>query len=550
MSPNIVASLCVVGWAAAAGTLVHADPLTVTKLTPQRQARHICTDTPLYITFNQQPVLGTTGTIRVYQSNDTLFDTIDLADPNSRMKTIGGSSAIFTYFPVIINGNMAAIYLHKTFANHETYYVLIDPGVFSDPDGDPFPGIQQSHRWRFSTRVNAPPAGATHLTVSADGAGDFCTVQGAIDHVPDPNSQAVTIDVRTGVYTEIVYIKPSKPFITVRGESRDNTVIQYTNNNNMNPHTNIRPVFDTDASDFILEDITIHNTTPKGGSQAEAFRGNNLRILLNRVNLKSFQDTLLLQGKGFVTNSYIEGDVDFMWGSGEVFIENSELKALNPGYYTQIRNPLNSTITHGFVYVNCVLDRNPGLGDNTMYLARIDPNVFPFSQVVWINSAMDAHVMPAGWELDNANCSGAPNVQFWEYRSTDLKGSPIDVSHRLACSAQLTDQHAAQWSDPSFVLDGWVPSTVNAGPESVATGDAIAVNWSAPLSHAYDWVGLYRVGTADTDYISWQYVPPSTTGTLTFMAPDERGRYEFRYFLNDGYTLAATSNAVSVGKRM
>ena len=55
------------------------------------------------------------------------------------------------------------------------------------------------------------------------------------------------------------------------------------------------------------------------------------RILLNRVNLKSFQDTLLLQGQAMVNDSYIEGDVDFMWGIGTVLIQNSELKGISSG---------------------------------------------------------------------------------------------------------------------------------------------------------------------------------------------------------------------------
>src|SRR3712207_5165094 len=113
------------------------------------------------------------------------------------------------------------------------------------------------------------------------------------------------------------------------------------------------------------------------------------RIVLNKVNLYSYQDTLLLQGQsnqgGFVTDSYIEGDVDFMWGSGAVFIQNSELRQLRTdGFFTQIRNGAGR---NGYVYVNCKFTRAPGVGNS--YLSRIDPDDFPFSQVVVINSQMD-----------------------------------------------------------------------------------------------------------------------------------------------------------------
>lgn len=400
------------------------------------------------------------------------------------------------------------------------------------------------------TRPNAMTK-PTSLMVATDGRGEFCTVQGAIDFVPQNNTKPVAITVRRGTYNEINYVRSNKPFITVRGEDRRRSVIQYVNNNNRNSG-NFRVMFGVDAPDFTLENITLHNLTPYLGSQAEAFRSGNLRVLLNRVNLKSFQDTLLIQVQAFVTNSYIEGDVDFIWGGGEVFFQNCELKALHAGYYVQARNPIGFLgVENGYVFVHCRLTRAADLGDATSYLARIDPNVFPRSQVVFIGCAMDAHIRPEGWLLDNA--TEAPEVQFWEYQSTDLEGNPLDVSRRAPFSRQLSDKEAAYWSDPANVLRrapearGWVPYTVNAGPDAVTAGATITVDWSAADKHApTDWVGLYRVGAPDTRVISWQYTDSATTGHLSFTAPRRQGRYEFRYFLNDGFTRAAKSNRVRV----
>jgi hypothetical protein len=437
------------------------DPLiSSADFTPANGSENICIDTPLYVTFDQSPVLGTAGTIGVYRADGSLADSIDLADPNSSKRYIGGAQSggvpyPFNYYPVIITGNTAAIYLHQSLDYGQTYYVTMDPGVFTDADGNDFPGISDPNTWRFSTKDSGPPPGTTALTVAADGSGDFCTVQGASDFVPQNNTQRVVIDVRSGTYTEIVYVRSNKAFITVDGEDRDQTVIQYANNNTFNGAVsgNFRALFGVDAPDFVLANITLHNTTPHGGSQAEAFRGNNQRILLNHVNLMSYQDTLLLQGKGFVNDSYIEGDVDFMWGNGTVFFQNSELKAVTSnGYYTQIRNAQG---VNGDVFVNCRLTRaNDSITGS--YLARIDPNVFPYSQVVYINAAMDAHIRPVGWLLNNA--SEAPDVQFWEYHSTDLDGNALDVSQRAPFSRQLTDAEAALWSDPAYVLGGWVPN--------------------------------------------------------------------------------------------
>jgi Pectinesterase/MBG domain/Immunoglobulin domain len=442
--------------------LLVVSTMAATGFTPSSSATEINVDAPLAVTFNQAPKVGNTGRLRIYHEDGTLVETIDMsASTQSRLN----GTVSFNYLPIIVSGNTAGIYPHQKLAYGQNYYVTIEPGVITDAAGAPFVGFSDPLTWRFATKAAAPPAGTTALTVAADGTGDFSTVQGAVDFVPAGNTKRVVITVKKGTYTEIVYINSNKPFITVRGEDRNQSIIQYTNNNSFNPtSTTTRAMFGVDAADFTLENITLRNTTPQGGSQAEAFRGNNNRIVLNKVSLYSFQDTLLLQGQsnqgGFVTDSYIEGDVDFMWGSGPVFFQNTELKQLRTGgFYTQIRNGVGR---NGYVYVNCRLTAAPGI--TAAYLTRIDPDDFPYSQVVFINTVMDSsYVRPDAWRIDNptnaATSANYPNIRFWEYNSTTPGGAPVDVSQRHPISRQLTAAEAAQWSDPTFVLGGWVPQT-------------------------------------------------------------------------------------------
>lgn len=440
--------------------LLVVSTMQATGFAPSNYASGVDVDAPLYLTFNQPPALGTSGRLRVFSESGALVDTIDMSlGTQSRLN----GTVAFNYRPIIVSGNTAAVYLHQKLAYNTSYYVTLEPGVVRDAAGAPFVGIGDPTVWNFSTKTSAPAAGSSQLTVAADGSGDFATVQGAVDFVPANNTKRVVIFVKKGTYTEIVYVNSNKPFITVRGEDRNLSVIQYANNNNFNPaSTTTRTMFGVDAADFTLENITLRNTTPQGGSQAEAFRGNNNRIVLNRVNLYSFQDTLLLQGQsnqgGFVTDSYIEGDVDFMWGSGAVFFQNTEMKMLRTdAFYDQARNGAGR---NGYVYVNCKFTRAAGITGS--YLNRIDPDDFPFSQVVIINSQMDG-VRADPWQFNNpslaVNATNYPNIRMWEYKSRDLNGNLVDVSQRAPISRQLTDAEAAQWSDPAFVLGGWVPQT-------------------------------------------------------------------------------------------
>ncbi|HEX8145161.1 MAG TPA: pectinesterase family protein [Pyrinomonadaceae bacterium] len=442
--------------------LLVVSTMAATSFAPANGAGEINIDAPLYVTFNQAPKVGNTGRLRIFKEDGTLIDTIDMsAGSQSRLN----GTVSFNYYPIIVTGNTAAIYPHQKLAYGQTYYVTMEPGVITDAAGAPFVGVSDPNLWSFSTKTSGPVAGTLALTVASDGTGDFNTVQGAVDFVPASNTKRVVITVRKGTYTEIVYIGSNKPFITVRGEDRALSVIQYANNNNFNPtSTTTRGLFGVDAADFTLENITLRNTTPQGGSQAEAFRGNNNRIVLNRVNLYSFQDTLLLQSQsnqgGFVTDSYIEGDVDFVWGAGAVFFQNTELKMVRPSaFYTQIRNGVGK---NGNVFVNCRLTRS-GTTVTDDYLTRIDPDDFPYSQVVFINTTMDVHIRPDPWRFDNptnaVTAANYPNIRFWEYNSKDLNGAPVNVSQRHPISRQLTAAEAAQWSDPSFVLGGWAPQT-------------------------------------------------------------------------------------------
>ncbi len=376
--------------------LLVVSTMQATGFTPVNFASNVDVDSPLSINFNQAPSVGNTGRLRVYREDGTLVDTIDMsAATQSRLN----GTVSFNYRPVIVNGNTAAVYLHQKLAYNQSYYVTMEPGVVRDANGAPFVGFETPFLWNFSTKTSAPAAGAAMLVVAADGSGDFATVQGAVDFVPANNTKRVVILVKKGTYTEIVYVNSNKPFITVRGEDRNLSVIQYANSNAFNPtSTTHRTMFGVDAADFTLENITLRNTTPQGGSQAEAFRGNNNRIVLNKVSLYSFQDTLLLQGQsnqgGYVADSYIEGDVDFVWGSGAVFFKNTELKMmLGEQQRRRLRavpQPAGAQRLH--------LRQLPL---HTLHSRRDEhvtaphrPGLFPYSQMVLINTAMDGTSAP------------------------------------------------------------------------------------------------------------------------------------------------------------
>lgn len=510
---------------------------------PAAAQRDVCVDTPLHVTFDGPPTLSGSGVITVRDvtadadGSGAVVDSIDLADPGDHRRTIGdaisdrGVPHLFAYHPVIISGTTVSIVLHRTLAYARSYAVSIGPDVFADvPEALPLA------EWRFSTRETPPSSADGLIQVAADGTGDFCTVQGAIDAVPLGNTRPVLITVAPGRYREINYVRPDRPLITVRGADRATTVISYANNNALNGqpsdshsplrrlgdrdlHNGWRANFGVDAADFALEDITLENSTPRGGSQAEAFRGNNDRILLNRVTLMGHQDTLRLQGRAFVTHSLVEGDVDFVWGTGAVFHTHSEYRSAAPGYVMQIRNGAGE---HGHVIVDSRVSRAPGVADDTVHLARVDPRAFPHSQVIIIDSEIDDHIRPEGWLVSPTEVDGkqVPHDEVF------LAEYPA----RCTSGRHLSSAEAADWRNPAFVLDGWVPVTVNVDRCRAHAGEPVNIRWSAPAEHSPGDRLIVLDGGRQGGVIGLSGA--ATTGTLQW-APDSPGTFRIGYFAAD-----------------
>jgi pectin methylesterase-like acyl-CoA thioesterase len=507
--------------------LTVVSAMTANGFEPNNNSNGVCVDKILNITFDSAPKLGTSGQLRVYTGAGILVDTIDMTT-SPQTKTIGGTS--FRYLPIIINANTASVYLHTQLAYNQTFYVTLDPGVLTDSANVPFVGFSDPNTFRFTTRTTAPAAGSSVLNVKSDGTGDFCTIQGAVDFVPAANAQRVVINVRNGTYTEIVNVPSNKPLITVKGESRAATVQKYPNNNNLNPSTTTRPSFNvnTGANDFNLENITLQNSTPQGGSQAEAFRSYALRTTVKSVNLLSFQDTVLTQGSAYFTNSYVEGDVDFMWGTGNTFFKNTELKMMREGlgYYTQIRN---GSGNFGNVYVNCRFTHGAGV-TNGSYFGRIDPDDFPFSQVVLIDSQMDSHILPVAWRFDNptnpVDSTNYPNIRYWEANSRALDGvTPVDCSGRHPisrndCNNPLSPAEADFYRNPANIV-GFTPNEKLTAVVSLSNLSQVYDGTPKAAAVATDPTGL----TVDVTY-NGSPAAPTAAGTYTVVATVNDSNYQ------------------------
>jgi pectin methylesterase-like acyl-CoA thioesterase len=557
-------------------TPVAASPHGVT-LFPADSATGVNPDTHLIITFPGTPTLGSAGKVRIYNAaDDALVDTLDLSIPPGptmgsgaqarrapytpvqyeyvpgrftnantvpgtpsgvavrtppiyQLTIIGGFTDAFHFYPVIIHGNVATIYPHNNLlAYGKTYYVQIDAGVLTMAD-DSFTGVSGKRGWTFSTKKAPPPRDTTRLVVSGDGAGDFNTVQGVVDFVPDMSPRRITIFIRTGQYEEIVYFR-NRTNITFLGEDREKVQVFYANNEILNPHppnvaTNELPgtfpsrraAFMADHSSGIhLVNFTV-KTTARG--QAEGLLIAGERNILSHMTVVGSGDALQVNGSVFLTDSLIVGDGDTILGRGPAFFNNCEVQSRSVFMWTR-----NTSANHGNVFLNC---RLRATGETATEIARAPTNGgrnYPNAEVVLLNCAL-AGISSVGWGAVGGDTA---DMHYWEYNSTDLSdGTAVDVSERSPVSRRLTTDKDAQtianFSNAAWVLGGWAPAMgplilTQPAPVAASAGDDVAFSAQVAAIPAatYQWFkngAVIRGSTAST--LKLPRVQPRDAGDYT-----------------------------------
>lgn len=172
----------------------------------------------------------------------------------------------------------------------------------------------------------------------------------------------------------------SKKNITMIG--KENSVINYNaSHGTINKETN-KPYGTTGSSTFrVLEEcisfkasnITFKNSFIRGdkpNGQAVAFKSECNSVLEN-CKFISAQDTLYLDYAKctVVNNCYIEGDIDFIFGSANATFNNCKIVSINNDNniaYVTAPNTLESN-NDGFIFNNCEFISN---GETLSYLGR------------------------------------------------------------------------------------------------------------------------------------------------------------------------------------
>jgi pectinesterase len=328
-----------------------------------------------------------------------------------------------------------------------------------------------------ATILLAPGASAaTTITVAADGSGNFTTVQAAINSVPANNTAPVTITIKPGTYRGVVTVPADKPYLSLigTGSAAGQTVLVEGHAAGMTNPAGGTYGTSGSASVFVqANDTTVRNLTMSNdfneaaaelsGEQAVAVNTSGDRVQFDNVRILGNQDTLLVNAPSaaavrrlYVRNSYVEGDVDFIFGRGTMVFQNGTVHSLtrgsssNNGYLTAAATDINNRF--GFLFWGTTLTSNAPA--KTVYLGRPwhpSGDVNAIAQVLYRGVTMGAHIRDDPW-TDMSGFSWR-DARFTEYGSTG-PGAAVNANR-----PQMTAATAAQFVPTAYLAgsDGWNP---------------------------------------------------------------------------------------------
>ena len=333
-------------------------------------------------------------------------------------------------------GSKSVTYAYHGLSYGQQYTLSIGADAITDLSGNAFPARDIT----FTVMERPQPiAKVFDAVVAQDGTGNYKTVQEAIDAAPTGRISPWLIFVKNGTYEELVTIPENKPFIHLIGQDKEKTVICYWINNGgtndigweystNNPNSKTygkQGVVQVNSTDFYTENISYidsYGVERQAGPMGLAMSSRNDRQAFNNCQFRSYQDTWYTDvrnssARQYVNNCLIEGAVDFYYGAGDNFIENSTFRLAREG--SVIVAPSHQAGTKwGYVMVNNVIDGKGGANK----LGRAWQNQ---PMAVWINTTLKTTIAPEGWSEWHI----APKL-FAEYNTMDADGQPVDLNNR------------------------------------------------------------------------------------------------------------------------
>jgi RHS repeat-associated protein len=183
------------------------------------------------------------------------------------------------------------------------------------------------------------------------------------------------------------------------------------------------------------------------------------------------------------------------------------------------------------------------------------PASVPFGGSSTVTAAWSAIASPSSTDWIGLYTPGAPDQGSlaWRYTTGAASGSvPFTIPASLPIGTYelrlfANNGYARLATSNAIAVTG---GSLSASPTLVSAGTDVTASWGGIGSPTTtDWIGLYVPAASNNTWISWRYTTGAASGSVPFTIPAglAPGSYQLRLFWNNGYTLLAVSNGVTVG---
>ena len=396
-----------------------------------------------------------------------------------------------------VNGK-TAVFQYSGLDYNTAYSFTLPAGVITDRSGNAYEGITLN----FTTMERTQPVARLYdAVVAADGSGDYLTVQEAIDAAPEGRAIPWLIFIKNGEYKGHVDVPKNKPYLHFIGQERDKVIItddKLCGGDNA-VHVSVGATVVVNSNDCYFDNLTLENSwghDKQAGPQALALNTTGDRTVFKNVAMLSYQDTWITPStsnyRAYVKDCFIEGAVDFIYNSGNIYIDNTTLyiNRKSGGYIVAPSH--GADVEWGYVFMNCRITA-PGVPSETdVWLGRPWHNS---PKTVFINTIAEVTIPAKGWY---PTMGGLP-VLWADYNTMDGNGNPVDLSQREdtyyytnsdgsktygTAKNYLTAEEAAQYTVKNVLSgkDNWQPAIITescAAPVATWNDDKSTLSWEA-----------------------------------------------------------------------
>ena len=440
---------------------------------------------PVLVSSN--PANGATGASATGSIVLTFDERVKVGTGNATLNgeeitpTVTGKTAVFQYAGLDYN---------------KEYSFTIPAGVITDRSGNAYAGTTIN----FTTMERTQPAARIYdAVVAADGSGDYKTVQEAIDAAPAGRAFPWLIFIKNGEYKGHVDVPSNKPYLHFIGQERDKVIItddKLCGGDNA-LHVSVGATVVVNSDNCYFDNLTLENSwghDKQAGPQALALNTTGDRTVFKNVAMLSYQDTWITPSTSnyrvYAKDCFIEGAVDFIYNSGNIYIDNTTLyiNRKSGGYIVAPSHA--ADVKWGYVFMNCTITAPGNPAETDVWLGRPWHNQ---PKTVFINTTAEVTIPAAGWY---EKMGGLPAL-WAEYNTMDGDGNPLDLSQRRSSYWKevdgeqvwvhnvknvLTAEEAAQYTVKNVLSgsDNWQPSIITescAAPQAKIEGNKIV--WDA-----------------------------------------------------------------------